>query len=111
MRSLRPAFFCPVVFSALSMRLLSLLLLTVAGVPCVQALNRKNAGPDEVELKFHLPPPAPLDAAAALKSFTVEPGYRLELVASEPMVEAPIAIVGMIRDGFMWWRCGPTWRT
>src|SRR6188768_1159104 len=58
----------------------------------VFALNNKNAGPDKVEIKFKLPPPAPLSAEQAVKAFTIEKGYRIELVAAEPLVEAPVAI-------------------
>jgi mono/diheme cytochrome c family protein/glucose/arabinose dehydrogenase len=62
-----------------------------AGAP-VFALNEKNAGPEKVEIKFNLPPPAPLTPEEALKTFTIENGYRIELVAAEPLVEAPVAI-------------------
>jgi glucose/arabinose dehydrogenase/mono/diheme cytochrome c family protein len=39
-------------------------------------------------------PPAspPLSPAAELASFTVVPGFRVELVAAEPLVEAPVAM-------------------
>ena len=67
---------------------LSLLLTTIPAF----ALNNKNAGPDKVEIKFNLPPPAPLKPDEALKTFTIEKGYRIELVAAEPLVEAPIAM-------------------
>ena len=37
--------------------------------------------------------PAPvLSPAAALKTFVVQPGYRLELVASEPLIQDPVVI-------------------
>ncbi|MES2594319.1 MAG: c-type cytochrome [Verrucomicrobiota bacterium] len=58
----------------------------------VLAVNKKNAGPDQVELKFKLPPPAPLSPEEAMKTFKVEKGFRIELVASEPMIQAPIAM-------------------
>lgn len=56
------------------------------------AIHNKNAGPTSFELKFKLPPPAPLSPEDALKAFKVEPGFRIELVAAEPLVECPIAI-------------------
>jgi glucose/arabinose dehydrogenase/mono/diheme cytochrome c family protein len=56
------------------------------------ALNKGNAGPTDVQLKFNLPAPAPLSPEEALKSFRLPPGFRIELVASEPMIEAPVAI-------------------
>jgi len=71
----------------------SLACVFAAGLPLpLFALHEKNAGPEKVEIKFNLPPPAPLSPEAALKSFTLEPGYRMELVAAEPLVEAPIAM-------------------
>lgn len=56
------------------------------------ALNPKNAGPAEVALKFKLPPPAPLSPEQAQQSFRLEKGFRIELVAAEPMIEAPVAV-------------------
>src|SRR3954469_15824306 len=38
------------------------------------------------------PEPAPLAPAEALKTFTLPPGYRLELVASEPLVQDPVVM-------------------
>jgi mono/diheme cytochrome c family protein/glucose/arabinose dehydrogenase len=58
----------------------------------VLAVNKKNAGPDKVELKFKLPPPAPLSPEEAMKTFKVEKGFRVELVACEPMIQAPVAM-------------------
>src|SRR5688572_12136241 len=38
-------------------------------------------------------PPAPaLSVQEALKTFTIQDGFRIELVASEPMVEEPVAL-------------------
>ncbi len=61
------------------------------GLPAL-AINKKNAGPTEVEIKFNLPPPVPLSAEDELKTFKVAEGFKVELVAAEPMIEAPIAI-------------------
>ncbi len=55
------------------------------------ALHPKNAGPDQFEIKFKLPPPKPLTAEEELKTFKVAKGFHVELVAAEPMVESPIA--------------------
>ncbi len=55
------------------------------------ALHEKNAGPQQFEIKFKLPPPKPLSPEEALKSFKVPKGFRVELVAAEPMVEVPVA--------------------
>lgn len=58
----------------------------------VLAVHTKNAGPEKVELKFKLPPPKPLSPQEAAKTFKVEKGFRVELVACEPMIEAPVAM-------------------
>jgi len=47
-------------------------------------------------------PPAPaLTPAEAMKTFTVAPGYQLELAAAEPLVQDPVAIA-FSPDGRMW---------
>lgn len=46
-------------------------------------------------------PPRPLDAAEALRSYRVKPGLRIELVASEPLIEDPVAI-DFGPDGRLW---------
>jgi len=60
--------------------------------PAVFALNKGNAGPEEVTLKFKLPPAPVLTPEEALKTFKIEKGFRIELVACEPMIQSPIAI-------------------
>ena len=42
-----------------------------------------------------------LSPEEALKSFVLPPGYRLELVASEPLIQDPVAI-DWDPDGRMW---------
>lgn len=64
----------------------------LVGATSAFALNKGNAGPAEVTLKFNLPPPAPLSPEEELKTFKLPPGFRIELVASEPMIESPVAI-------------------
>jgi glucose/arabinose dehydrogenase len=63
---------------------------------------------DRPDLKQELPipreriPPAPvLSPEEALRSFVVEPGFRVELVAAEPLVEDPVAI-DFGPDGRIW---------
>ena len=47
-------------------------------------------------------PPAPvLTPVQALKAFKIQPGYRVELVAAEPLVQDPIQIV-FDPDGRLW---------
>lgn len=67
-------------------------LLCLLLAPYAFAVHTKNAGPEKVELKFKLPPPKPLNPEEETKTFKVEKGFRIELVACEPMIEAPIAM-------------------
>lgn len=60
--------------------------------PYAFAVHTKNAGPEKVELKFKLLPPKPLSPGEEAKTFKVEKGFRIELVASEPMIEAPVVM-------------------
>jgi mono/diheme cytochrome c family protein/glucose/arabinose dehydrogenase len=64
----------------------------LVGAASAIALNKGNAGPTDVQLKFTLPAPAPLSPEEELKTFKLPPGFRIELVASEPMIESPVAI-------------------
>ena len=56
------------------------------------ALHPQNAGPQQFEIKFKLPAPAPLSPDEALKSIKVQPGFKVELFAAEPLVECPVAM-------------------
>ena len=40
----------------------------------------------------HIPPAPVLTPAEAMKTFKLPPGFHLELVASEPLIEEPIAL-------------------
>ncbi|WP_395751501.1 c-type cytochrome [Prosthecobacter sp.] len=70
----------------------SLIVLASSFLPAAFAVHQKNAGPEKVELKFKLPPPAPLSPEDEMKTFKLEKGFRIELVASEPMIESPVAM-------------------
>ena len=54
--------------------------------------KRAGGGPENPELKFRPPPPAVLSPAEEMKTFKVAPGFKVELVASEPMIETPISV-------------------
>ena len=43
----------------------------------------------------------PLSPEEAMKTFSLPPGYRVELVASEPMIESPI-LMDFDADGRLW---------
>ncbi len=51
-----------------------------------------NRGPENVDLKFKLPPPPALTPQQALKAMHLPKGFHAEIVASEPMIEAPVAM-------------------
>lgn len=51
-----------------------------------------NRGPEAVELKFKLPPPPVLTPEQTRQTFKLVPGFRIECIASEPMVECPVAM-------------------
>ncbi len=55
----------------------------------------------EMLQRLNVPPAPPLSPEEALKTFRVAPGYRLELVAAEPMVQNPIAFE-FDPDGRIW---------
>ena len=57
-----------------------------------KADRTSNRGPENPELKFKLPPPPVLTPQEALKTFHLPKGFHAELVASEPVVQAPIAM-------------------
>lgn len=60
----------------------------------VLAQNGDKQGEEQPPVPEHLrlPPSPPLTPAQALAAFKIQPGYRIELVASEPLVEAPVAM-------------------
>ncbi|MFN7142014.1 MAG: dehydrogenase, partial [Limisphaerales bacterium] len=84
-------------------RLLFLLALTSASLSAQQG-DQKDA-PGEVQIPRVPPekiPPSPvLSPAEALKSFKLQPGFRIELVADESLVHDPVAIA-FDADGRIW---------
>ena len=71
-------------------RVLTILLLATAGV---LAQNGDKAGETQsfrVD-PSRIPPAPPLSPDQALKAIHVAPGYEVQLIASEPMIEAPVA--------------------
>ena len=64
-----------------------------ASVPvAAQRGDREGHVMDQVWRQFEAPGAPPLSPAEAMASFRVAPGFRLELVAAEPLVEDPVAI-------------------
>jgi mono/diheme cytochrome c family protein/glucose/arabinose dehydrogenase/HEAT repeat protein len=54
--------------------------------------KRAGGGPTNPEIHFPLPPPKPLTPQEEMKTFKLPPGFHAELVASEPTIQAPIAV-------------------
>jgi mono/diheme cytochrome c family protein/glucose/arabinose dehydrogenase len=71
---------------------------TALGAPPPGAYNRPQVSIIPAEV---IPPSPALSAVDELKTFQLAPGIRVELVASEPMVEHPVA-VQFDQDGRMW---------
>jgi putative membrane-bound dehydrogenase-like protein len=73
------------------LRLVSLLIVVAAAASSAYQSSPANRPwpPGVQRVADDAPPLSPADA---LKSFYMAPGYRLELVASEPLVQAPVAI-------------------
>jgi mono/diheme cytochrome c family protein/glucose/arabinose dehydrogenase len=75
-------------------------IIVIGLVPGLSVVARLLAGPAGGDLakqqpKYHINqiPPAPVRSPAEeLKTFKLSPGFRIELVAAEPMVEEPIAL-------------------
>lgn len=65
------------------------------------ARHPTNPGPADPAIRFPLPAPKVLLPQEELKTFRLQAGFRIELVASEPMVEDPVAISFDAR-GRMW---------
>jgi mono/diheme cytochrome c family protein/glucose/arabinose dehydrogenase len=83
-------------------RLVALLLFTACSV-AVFPQNGDRAGEVQTPPPAHLKsPPAPaLSAADAAQTFKLPPGFRIELVASEPLVFDPVAM-SIGPDGRLW---------
>ncbi len=66
-----------------------------------QAGDRGDTNQPEVWKKFDVPPAPVVEPSKALSTFRIAPGFRLELVAAEPLVQDPVAIA-WDADGRMW---------
>jgi glucose/arabinose dehydrogenase len=92
---LRPRFFADMKFKLIIAALFATL--------SAQAQSGDKAG--EVQrllVPEHLIPPAPvLTPEEALKSFQLKPGFRIEIVAAEPLVNTPVAME-FDPDGRLW---------
>src|SRR4051794_25453237 len=61
--------------------------------PTTRASPRPTTGPTEQSADGVQAPPAPaLSPEEALKTFTLAPGFRIEVVAAEPLIQDPVVI-------------------
>jgi len=56
------------------------------------AADTKQPNVDEIDFSAELPRIPPTAPADALKKFIVQPGFRVEQVAAEPLVNSPVAV-------------------
>jgi len=79
--------------------------LLLSCLPLVAQIGDKSDKPGVVQTPIVpadlIPPSPPLTPEQALKSFTVAPGYRVELVAAEPLVRHP-TVLQFGPDGRLW---------
>ena len=79
--------------------------LAIAGAAAAAELgdSRENPGEGQVPLvpREIIPPAPPLPPAEALKTFRLADGFKLELVASDPLIGDPVAMT-IGPDGRMW---------
>jgi hypothetical protein len=59
-------------------------------------------GADALLKRIAIPPAPALDPEAALRTFRLAPGYRIELVAAEPLVNSPIFFESPTRPPSSW---------
>ncbi|MAB82709.1 MAG: hypothetical protein CMJ24_04635 [Phycisphaerae bacterium] len=79
-----------------------MLLLTVAAVPALgQQGDRAGESQPSLPATLEIPPAPPRSPEEALRSFSTHDGLRVELVAAEPLVVAPVAL-DLATDGRIW---------
>lgn len=85
------------------LKLPRLLLFALLSATLAFAQNGDKPGEDQPPPPptLKIPPAPPLSPAEALRSFKLQPGFRIQLVASEPMVQSPVAIA-FDPDGRIW---------
>src|SRR5215475_6871381 len=79
----------------LSWRFLPIFVLLALCTPWLPGQNKDQ------KKGYEVPPAPPLSAADEMKTFKIQPGYRVELVAAEPLVHDPVAL-SFDPDGRIW---------
>lgn len=75
--------------------------LAIPSMALAQAGDRADEPQPDLPEAWRLPPAPVLSPESALKAFVTEPGFRVELVAREPLVEDPVAMA-FDEDGRLW---------
>ncbi len=70
----------------------ALLLATITVIATVQAQDPKTPPKPAPDYSAELPQVPPKEPAEALKTFKLHPGFRMELVACEPLIRSPVAL-------------------
>lgn len=83
------------------LRLLPLLALLITAPALAQQGDRSDIDQSRPPPEWEIPPAPVLTAEEALGTFALPPGFRIELVASEPLIEDPVAI-DFDEDGRIW---------
>ncbi len=67
--------------------------LKAQAAPATKKADRtSNRGPEQIDLKFKLPVPPVLTPAEAAKAIKLPKGFKIQCIASEPMIEAPVSM-------------------
>src|SRR6266478_987131 len=66
-------------------------IILLLGIALLLPISYPSAAPDK-DYSAELPRIPPKEPADALKSFKLRPGFRIELVASEPLIRSPVAL-------------------
>jgi glucose/arabinose dehydrogenase/mono/diheme cytochrome c family protein len=81
--------------------LLAVALLAIAGSAEGQAGDRKDEIQTPLPPELQLPPAPALSPEEELDTFRLEPGFKIELVASEPLINDPV-VAKFDEDGRLW---------
>ena len=92
----------PQVTRLADMKLMSVITALLVSLPAYAQNGDKAGEVQKLLVPGHLIPPSPvLTPAAALEAFQLKPGFHIELIAAEPLVNTPVAMQ-FDPDGRIW---------